>query len=833
MAAVPASAAPTYPDVSKLTPALAAIAEASPDTTGALKAQANSLGLSTSGPGGVAIGPDGTINVSLRVSGSVSDVVSGLQAIGAADIAASDEYKRIAARVPADKLNELAALPDLASAAQSQIPTLNGTPLQDVKAAVASVSSAKGIAAAETPVGAADVCTAWTSEADKTAQLNVSGISGFPSTVNGSGVKIGVISDSYDRVSTPTAAADDVASGALPGTGNACGYTTPVTVVADDEPEDWGPTDEGRAMLQLVHKVAPAAQLYFATAFGPTQDLGFANNIKALRDLGVDVIVDDVSYFNEPAYQDGMIANAVTDVVNSGVTYLSSAGNNNIIKNGKDIASGEYSSFRPGTDALCPASVLDVPGNSGALCNNMNPSGSEDTTAGYTLPAHASLQAVLQYNEPQDGITDNLNVYLVSNGGALLASDEYPNKTGLTQQAFGYLDYKNTTNSAQVVSIVVARTAGSGIPRFRTIMMGGVTDAEYQDSSGVLTVGPTIYGHNGGINTISIAANPFNAPNSPETYSSRGPVVQYYAPVSGSTPAAALSSPSVLARPDVSATDGDCTTFFGQDDVNPVTSTCPWRFFGTSAAAPNAAGVAALLLQKASSLTNDQIRAKLKTTASVMTGGSVNSRGTGRINALSAYAIAPGAPSLTALTAKEAGSGQAVAAFSAPTSNGGSAVIDYTTTCTSGQGVTSVVTATSPATVGGLAAGVSYSCSVTARTSIGAGVASNALSVTVAAAPVPPPPAPVAKPGKPTITSAKAAKKKKATITFSAPGATLVKTECIAKGAPKKLVTGANSGKTVISGLKPGKKYKCTVEGFNSAGSGGKSNQSKAFTAKA
>ena len=85
--------------------------------------------------------------------------------------------------------------------------------------------------------------------------------------VDGTGVKVGVLSDSYDVADVvPIYAAHDVASGDLPGTGNPCGRTTPVQVLQELPPKDGPGADEGRAMLQLVHDIAPGSPLAFATA---------------------------------------------------------------------------------------------------------------------------------------------------------------------------------------------------------------------------------------------------------------------------------------------------------------------------------------------------------------------------------------------------------------------------------------------------------------------------------------------------------------------------------------------------------------------------------------
>ena len=152
--------------------------------------------------------------------------------------------------------------------------------------------------------------------------------------IRGQGMTIGVLSDSYDDAKFDVFgkklkihAADDIASGDLPGPGNPQN-SKPVVVIQDDNTPDTD-TDEGRAMLQIVHDMAPKAKLCFATAYGG--DVGFADNIRALADqtgpCKADVIVDDVSYFDEPMFSDGPIGDAVDDVEADGVAYFSSAGN--------------------------------------------------------------------------------------------------------------------------------------------------------------------------------------------------------------------------------------------------------------------------------------------------------------------------------------------------------------------------------------------------------------------------------------------------------------------------------------------------------------------------
>jgi hypothetical protein len=79
-------------------------------------------------------------------------------------------------------------------------------------------------------------------------------------------------------------------------------------------------------MMQIVHDIAPGSDLAFYTAFNSEQD--FANGILALAAAGCKVIVDDVAYFDEPFFQNGIVAQAIEAVEAQGVVYVTAAGNN-------------------------------------------------------------------------------------------------------------------------------------------------------------------------------------------------------------------------------------------------------------------------------------------------------------------------------------------------------------------------------------------------------------------------------------------------------------------------------------------------------------------------
>ena len=155
---------------------------------------------------------------------------------------------------------------------------------------------------------------------------------------------------------------EDVESGDLPGSGNTCpGQATPVNTPSMTLNLDRkiATEDEGRAMAQIVHDLAPGASLAFATAFNG--ELSFAENIEKLASpvseggAGAKVVADDVSYFDEPFFQDGPVAVAVENAVAGGAAYFSAAGNNNLILGGNNVASWEAPASATPKAALPPS----------------------------------------------------------------------------------------------------------------------------------------------------------------------------------------------------------------------------------------------------------------------------------------------------------------------------------------------------------------------------------------------------------------------------------------------------------------------------------------------
>lgn len=606
------SAAPAAADAnSKLSFRLAMLARSATLRAATSEAQARSLSLPPKGAGSLVRDASGKILVNIRVPGLDDARVQDLRNAGAQVTHVSSRYQVVTALVDAASLTNVASVSAVQSIQEQLAPWVAGaqeTPgSRAALSATASCPSGAAVSAGDTQLYAAQARAAY--------------------GIDGTGVKVGILSDSFDQnTSAVTHASGDIASGDLPGASNPCGYLTPVSVIANNSTS--GSTDEGRAMLQIVHDLAPGANLLFASAFNGMYS--FADNIRSLRTAGADIIADDVSYYDEPLFQEGPVAAAIGDVVADGAAYFTAAGNDNEVIGGKNVASYEAPSYRPAT---CPITLpITLPG---ATCHDFDPTSGVNTGSSITLANYGDVDLILGYNEPWFGVTDNLYLYLLDSSNNIVASSTY-DEVNQYQEPFQYLYYQNTSGSSQTYRIVINRADGTGTPRLKYIFFQdtyGLTSVQYNTSSNGDIVGPTLFGHSATEHGSALAAVPYSSTTTPETYSSRGPATHYYGPVVGTTAASPIT-PVTMTGPDYAATDGGCTTFFYS-----YSSGC-YRFYGTSAAAPHAAAVAALLKELASErgLTFNQTTVKgwLQSTAASMSGGNTNSVGAGLIDALGA-----------------------------------------------------------------------------------------------------------------------------------------------------------------------------------------------------
>jgi Subtilase family len=619
LAAAATATAADAPGDGVLSPRLAELAK--PAVQDAPPAQqARDLGIAAEGPGSLVREGDRVI-VNVRFDHGAIAALPALEAAGSSIVAASGQYQSVTVAVTPAELDALEGVPGVESIVESRAPLL--------------------FSAGEPP------CEGGSVISEGLGQLKV-GEAREDFGLRGKGITVGVLSDSYNVATeaadgsgpVATHAQQDVVSDDLPGPAGTCsGQQLPVNVLAEG-PSSAG-EDEGRAMLQIVHDLAPHASLAFATAF--KSEISFAQNIERLArpvsegGAGANVIVDDVAYFEEPFFQDGPVAAAINKVTSEGVVYLTAAGNDNLFDSeGHEIASWEAPEFRDA--GSCPPAILAYESKIGVPlhpthCMDFNPGVETDTTFGITVSRGATLFADLQWAEPWYGVTTNLDAFLIGPNGEVVEDSREKNLSD--GRPFEFIEWENETGATAHVQLVINRYSG-GNPRLKFALLengGGVTATEYPESDGGDVVGPTVFGHAGDANALSVGAVRYNNSTQPERYSSRGPVVHYFEPVEGTAPAAELGAKETIAKPDFVATDCGATTFFAQK-VDGV-----WRFCGTSAAAPHAAAIAALLLQGKPDATPTQIRDAMTGSATEIEGFSPDAVGAGLLDATGAMEL--------------------------------------------------------------------------------------------------------------------------------------------------------------------------------------------------
>ncbi len=388
--------------------------------------------------------------------------------------------------------------------------------------------------------------------------------------LDGEGVKVGVLSDSYNALG---AAQADVNEGDLPGLATAGPVNPnpePVQIVADLTGSGH---DEGRAMLQIVHDVAPKAKLAFRTGFLSAGD--FARGIEELASTSLaggpcDVIVDDITYVTEPFLTDGRVAQAVDQVVSQGVTYFSSAGNF-----GSRSSDGIF-------NAITNTSIIPLPGK----IHQFGPTPADIYQTVNLKPG--SYTIVLQWDEGFHSLgspgvpTADLDLYLVGSNGFTLFGF---NRSNLFGDPFEVCPF-TVTEETNAKLMLVSATGTSNV-RFKYIIFrGNATIMNYQN------IGSTIVGHPNAAGAIAVGAMLYD--NIP-TVTPVWPGVASFSS-RGGTPTLVGGTFTTRNKPELIAPNGVNTTVnlggavFDDGDPYP-------NFFGTSASAPHAAAVAGLLIQ--------------------------------------------------------------------------------------------------------------------------------------------------------------------------------------------------------------------------------------------
>jgi hypothetical protein len=418
--------------------------------------------------------------------------------------------------------------------------------------------------------------------------------------VDGRGVTVGVLSDSFSCLTGPlapgqifTTAAQDIANGDLPANVKVLSEASPCT----------GSNDEGRAIAQIIHDVAPGASILFHTAFNGEAD--FAQGIIDLADAGATVIIDDVSYFDEPMFQDGIVAQAVDAVKKRGVAYFSSSGN--------DARQSYESPFRKSSSV----------GLSG-LRHNFGTRKQPDPLQTITATSGALNAVFLNWDEPfksaggKASRSDVDLIYYDMDGNLVPICDDnlqpevcqFPGaSSNIGGDAFEEGDIVNTSDQDVQVQLSIELYDGPTPNYLKYVWFdfgdGTIFPDEYDTQSGAsyghpIARGAESVGAAAWYNTAAwnSALHPGKCfPACLEYFSSAGGVPTFF-----DKDGNRLRRPEVRLKPEVVGPDGGNSTFFfsvfpfevpgsTEPDIYP-------NFFGTSASAPHVAAVAALMIDK-------------------------------------------------------------------------------------------------------------------------------------------------------------------------------------------------------------------------------------------
>jgi subtilisin family serine protease len=244
-----------------------------------------------------------------------------------------------------------------------------------------------------------------------------------------------------------------------------------------------GGEPHGTAVAEIVHEVAPDAQLYLVNF---NTDLEYAECVDWMVAQGVGVINHSVGWFGSgPGDGTGPINDVAAGAVSAGVFWTNAAGNQ---------------ARRHWSDAWQDNDANDWLNFSGA-----------DEGNDITVSAGQTVIAILKWNDPFGASCNNYDLYLKRTNGASVAFSLNPQIC--SQDPVEVLSYTSSTSATY--SLQIHRTNADGTANFHLYTFRH--DLEYQEAAGSV-VEPA---DNPGVLTAGAVA--WSSPSTIEYFSSRGP----------------------------------------------------------------------------------------------------------------------------------------------------------------------------------------------------------------------------------------------------------------------------------------------------------------------
>ena len=365
--------------------------------------------------------------------------------------------------------------------------------------------------------------------------------------LSGAGIRIGVISDGVEGL------AESIASGDAP------------ALVEDLEFGRGGA--EGTAMIEIIHDVAPGAEISFA---GPITVLEFNDAVNQLSERN-DIVVDDLAWFFPGDQQSVVSVNTAAALNNPDYRirgYFNAVGN---------FGDRHYQGFyEGGPDAQA---ALGLP-QSGSAHLFRGGNGTTDLRGQGERPYNevfletgAGIELILFWDDPWGGSENDYDLYLLDSANNLVAlsgEEQSGRPFDLPQEFLGFVN----EGAPGVFRVVVQNWQDGALPRTLELFERGRLEApEGEEVFNFNTRASSVVAQSdAGGGVISLGAIPSFDPglDDLEFFSSYGP------------------TNNGAMKPELVAYDGVSVTGNGG---------FPSPFFGTSAAAPHAAAMAALLLE--------------------------------------------------------------------------------------------------------------------------------------------------------------------------------------------------------------------------------------------
>ena len=344
-------------------------------------------------------------------------------------------------------------------------------------------------------------------------------------------------------------------------------------------------TEHGTAVAEIVHDMAPQAELYL---FKIGNEVHLQSAVSYCVSNGIDIINHSVGWFNTNFYDGtGVIAQTAADARDQGILWVNAAGN--------------YAS-----DGHWQGDFADADGDGWlefGLGSDYVDGDSRDEDLRIWAQAGETVFIYLTWDDWTASDQD-YDLYLYNSSGIQVASSTAP-QSG-TQEPTEAIQYSVTTSG--YYGIAIKRYSAPQAPPlelfvFKYEAVAALNMEHHQPQSSlpapanaakVLAVGAINYG---------------DWSTGPQaSYSSQGPTNQ-------------SKFASSITKPDIMGPDGVSSYTYSE------------QFYGTSAAAPHVAGAAALLISEDPSRTADELEAKLTEDAIDMgSSGKDNVYGWGRLN---------------------------------------------------------------------------------------------------------------------------------------------------------------------------------------------------------